>query len=70
MTINLSCELFSVVHGMNLKTLADHVNIKIGQICCFGTVKSDTGHKSLDYAQTTPLFTILWYAIIYTHSTT
>lgn len=70
MTINLSCELFSVAHGMNLKTLADHANIKIGQICCFGTVKSDTGHKSLDYEQTTPLFTILWYAIIYTHSTT
>lgn len=55
---------------MNLKTLADHVNIKIGQICHFGTVKSNTGHKSLDYAQTTPLFTIPWYTIIYTHTTT
>lgn len=70
MTTNLSCKLFSVPHGMNLKTLADHVNIKIGQKCHFGIVKSNTGHKSLDYAQTTPLFTIPWYAIICTHSTT
>lgn len=70
MRANLSCQLFSVAHGMNLKTLADHANIKIGQICHFGTVKSNTGHKSLDYAQTTPLFPIPWYTIIYTHTTT
>lgn len=69
MSIKRLCELFSDAHGMNLKTLVDHVDIKIGQICCFGTVKSNPGHKSLDCVQTTPLFTIPWDAIIYTEFT-
>lgn len=69
MTIKLLCELFSDAHGMNLKTLVEHVDIKIGQICCLGTVKSNPGHESLDYVQTTPLFTISWDAIIYKHFT-
>lgn len=68
-TINLSWIILCSTWN-ELKTLADHVNIKIGQICCFGTVKSNPGYKSLDYVQTTPLFTISWYAIIYTYSTT